>query len=125
MDKYGIYFSLVVDVYQYFYRRIGVIGVQFEEVIVVVKKVVMDNCFYKCLFCGVFFEFYVFLEWLVFGGKLYNLVKSIYGQLRIDKNYSFFLNNLVCLYDLVKDVLVLDYGLSNLIVCNWCYGIFV
>ncbi|KAK7825073.1 hypothetical protein U0070_014830 [Myodes glareolus] len=122
MDKHGIHPSLVADVHQYFYRRTGVIGVQPEEVTAAAKKAVMDNRLHKCLLCGALSELHVPPEWLAPGGKLYNLAKSTHGQLRPDKNYSFPLNNLVCSYDPVKDVLVPDYGLSNLTACNWCHG---
>ncbi|XP_045416523.1 deubiquitinating protein VCPIP1 [Lemur catta] len=122
MDKHGIHPSLVADVHQYFYRRTGVIGVQPEEVTAAAKKAVMDNRLHKCLLCGALSELHVPPEWLAPGGKLYNLAKSTHGQLRPDKNYSFPLNNLVCSYDPMKDVLVPDYGLSNLTACNWCHG---
>ncbi|XP_061456443.1 deubiquitinating protein VCPIP1 isoform X2 [Rhineura floridana] len=125
MDKHGIHPSLVADVHQYFYRRTGVIGVQPEDVTAAAKKAVMDNRLHKCLICGALSELHVPPEWLAPGGKLYNLAKSTHGQLRPDKNYSFPLNNLVCSYNPVKDVLVPDYNLSNLTVCNWCHGALV
>lgn len=122
MSKHGIHPSLVADVHQYFYRRTGVIGVQPEEVTAAAKKAVMDNRLHRCLICGALSEHHVPPEWLAPGGKLYNLAKTTHGQLRPDKNYSFPLNSLVCSYNPVKDVLVPDYGLSNLTVCNWCHG---
>nr|XP_033789255.1 deubiquitinating protein VCIP135 [Geotrypetes seraphini]XP_033789256.1 deubiquitinating protein VCIP135 [Geotrypetes seraphini] len=122
MNKYGIHPSLVADMHQYCYRRTGVIGVQPEEVTAAAKKAVMENRLHKCLVCGALSEIHVPSEWLVPGGKLYNLAKSTHGQLRPDKNYSFPLNNLVCSYDATKDVLVPDYSLSNLTACNWCHG---
>ncbi|XP_033011223.1 deubiquitinating protein VCIP135 [Lacerta agilis] len=125
MDKHGIHPSLVADVHQYFYRRTGVIGVQPEDVTAAAKKAVVDNRLHKCLICGALSELHVAPEWLAPGGKLYNLAKSTHGQLRPDKNYSFPLNNLVCAYNPVKDVLVPDYNLSNLTVCNWCHGTLV
>ncbi|KAG8133660.1 hypothetical protein E2320_011437 [Naja naja] len=125
MDKHGIHPSLVADVHQYFYRRTGVIGVQPEDVTAAAKKAVMDNRLHKCLICCALSELHVPPEWLAPGGKLYNLAKSTHGQLRPDKNYSFPLNNLVCSYNPVKDVLVPDYSLSSLTACNWCHGALV
>ncbi|XP_072267200.1 deubiquitinating protein VCPIP1 [Pyxicephalus adspersus] len=120
MNKHGIHPSLVADVHQYFYRRTGVIGVQPEEVTAAAMKAVCENRLHKCLVCGALSELLVAPEWLAPGGKLYNLAKSTHGQLKPDKNYSFPLNNIVCSYDVVNDVLVPDFNLSNLTSCNWC-----
>uniref|UniRef100_A0A3Q3QH80 OTU domain-containing protein n=1 Tax=Monopterus albus TaxID=43700 RepID=A0A3Q3QH80_MONAL len=122
MEKHSIHPSLVADVHQYVYRRTGVIGIQPEEVTEAAKKSVMENRLHRCLICGALSELHVPLEWLVPGGKLYNLAKSTHGQLRPDKNYSFPLNNVVCSYDPQRDVLVPDYKLSSLNTCNWCHG---
>ncbi|KAG9478871.1 hypothetical protein GDO78_012502 [Eleutherodactylus coqui] len=122
MDKHGIHPSLVADVHQYFYRRTGVIGIQPEEVTAAAKKTVLENRLYKCLICGALSELLVPPEWLAPGGKLYNLAKSTHGQLKPDKNYSFPLNNIVCSYDAVNDILAPDFTLSNLTSCNWCRG---
>ncbi|XP_037538378.1 deubiquitinating protein VCIP135 isoform X2 [Nematolebias whitei] len=122
MEKHSIHPSLVADVHQYVYRRTGVIGVQPEEVTEAAKKSVMENRLHRCLICGALSELHVPPEWLVPGGKLYNLAKSTHGQLRPDKNYSFPLNNVVCSYDPQRDVLLPDYKLSALNTCNWCHG---
>lgn len=122
MEKHGIHPALVADVHQYVYRRTGVIGVQPEEVTEAAKKSVMENRLHRCLICGALSELHVPQEWLVPGGKLYNLAKSTHGQLRPDKNYSFPLNNLVCSYDPQRDVLVPDHKLSSLNTCTWCHG---
>ncbi|XP_068093561.1 deubiquitinating protein VCPIP1 [Hyperolius riggenbachi] len=122
MTKHGIHPSLVADVHQYFYRRTGVIGVQPEDVTAAAKKAVSENRLHKCLICGALSELLVPPEWLAPGGKLYNLAKSTHGQLKPDKNYSFPLNNIVCSYDVVNDVLIPDFNLSNLTSCNWCRG---
>ncbi|XP_029282689.1 LOW QUALITY PROTEIN: deubiquitinating protein VCIP135 [Cottoperca gobio] len=122
MEKHSIHPSLVADVHQYVYRRTGVIGIQPEEVTEAAKKSVMENRLHRCLICGALSELHVPPEWLVPGGKLYNLAKSTHGQLRPDKNYSFPLNNVVCSYDPQRDVLVPDYKLSSLNTCNWCHG---
>lgn len=122
MEKHGIHPSLVADVHQYVYRRTGVIGIQPEEVIEAAKRSVIENRLHRCLICGALSELHVLQEWLVPGGKLYNLAKSTHGQLRPDKNYSFPLNNVVCSYDPNKDVLVPDYKLSSFNTCNWCHG---
>ncbi|KAM9307851.1 deubiquitinating protein VCPIP1 [Gastrophryne carolinensis] len=122
MERHNIHPSLVADVHQYFYRRTGVIGVQPEEVIAAAKKAVYENRLHKCLVCGALSELLVPPEWLAPGGKLYNLAKSTHGQLKPDKNYSFPLNNIVCSYDAINDVLVPDFNLSNLTSCNWCRG---
>ncbi|KAG8570715.1 hypothetical protein GDO81_011384 [Engystomops pustulosus] len=122
MDKHGIHPSLVADVHHYFYRRTGVIGIQPEEVTSAAKKAVQENRLYKCLICGALSDLVVSPEWLSPGGKLYNLAKSTHGQLKPDKNYSFPLNNIVCSYDAVNDILVPDFTLSNLTSCNWCRG---
>lgn len=122
MEKHNIHPSLVADVHQYVYRRTGVIGIQPEEVTEAAKKSVMENRLHRCLICGALSELHVLPEWLVPGGKLYNLAKSTHGQLRPDKNYSFPLNNVVCSYDPQRDVLVPDYKLSSLNTCNWCHG---
>lgn len=122
MEKHSIHPSLVADVHQYVYRRTGVIGIQPEEVTEAAKKSVMENRLHRCLICGALSELHVPSEWLVPGGKLYNLAKSTHGQLRPDKNYSFPLNNVVCSYDPQRDVLLPDYKLSSLNTCNWCHG---
>ncbi|KAM4027858.1 deubiquitinating protein VCPIP1 [Anomaloglossus baeobatrachus] len=122
MDKHGIHPSLVADVHQYFYRRTGVIGIQPEEVTAAAKKAVLENRLHKCLICGALSELLVPPEWLAPGGKLYNLAKTTHGHLKPDKNYSFPLNNIVCSYDAVNDLLVPDFTLSNLTSCNWCRG---
>ncbi|XP_030016558.1 deubiquitinating protein VCIP135-like [Sphaeramia orbicularis] len=122
MEKHSIHPSLVADVHQYVYRRTGVIGIQPEEVTEAAKKSVMENRLHRCLICGALSELHVPPEWLVPGGKLYNLAKSTHGQLRPDKNYSFPLNNVVCSYDPQRDGLVPDYKLSSLNTCNWCHG---
>ncbi|XP_035490011.1 deubiquitinating protein VCPIP1 [Scophthalmus maximus] len=122
MEKHSIHPSLVADVHQYVYRRTGVIGIQPEEVTEAAKKSVMENRLHRCLICGALSELHVPQDWLVPGGKLYNLAKSTHGQLRPDKNYSFPLNNVVCSYDPQRDVLVPDYKLSSLNTCNWCHG---
>uniref|UniRef100_A0A3Q3GXW2 Deubiquitinating protein VCPIP1 n=1 Tax=Labrus bergylta TaxID=56723 RepID=A0A3Q3GXW2_9LABR len=122
MEKHSIHPSLVADVHQYVYRRTGVIGIQPEEVTEAAKKSVVENRLHRCLICGALSELHVPPEWLVPGGKLYNLAKSTHGQLRPDKNYSFPLNNVVCSYDPQRDVLVPDYKLSSLNTCNWCHG---
>ncbi|XP_053571068.1 deubiquitinating protein VCPIP1 [Bombina bombina] len=122
MSKHGIHPSLVADVHQYFYRRTGVIGIQPEEVIAAAKKAVLENRIHKCLMCGALSDLVVPSEWLAPGGKLYNLAKTTHGQLKTDKNYSFPLNNIVCSYDAVNDVLVPDYNLSNMNTCNSCRG---
>ncbi|KAI3374137.1 hypothetical protein L3Q82_006001 [Scortum barcoo] len=122
MEKHSIHPSLVADVHQYVYRRTGVIGIQPEEVTEAAKKSVMENRLHRCLICGALSELHVPPEWLVPGGKLYNLAKSTHGQLRPDKNYSFPLNNVVCSYDPQRDVLLPDYKLSSLNTCNWCHG---
>lgn len=122
MEKHSIHPSLVADVHQYVYRRTGVIGIQPEEVTEAAKKSVMENRLHRCLICGALSELHVPPEWLVPGGKLFNLAKSTHGQLRPDKNYSFPLNNVVCSYDPQRDVLVPDYKLSSLSTCNWCHG---
>lgn len=122
MEKHSIHPSLVADVHQYVYRRTGVIGIQPEEVTEAAKKSVMENRLHRCLICGALSELHVPPEWLVPGGKLYNLAKSTHGQLRQDKNYSFPLNNVVCSYDPQRDVLTPDYKLSSLNTCNWCHG---
>uniref|UniRef100_A0A1A8LZT1 ubiquitinyl hydrolase 1 n=1 Tax=Nothobranchius pienaari TaxID=704102 RepID=A0A1A8LZT1_9TELE len=122
MERHSIHPSLVADVHQYVYRRTGVIGVQPEEVTEAAKKSVMENRLHRCLICGALSELHVPSEWLVPGGKLYNLAKSTHGQLRPDKNYSFPLNNVVCSYDTQRDILVPDYKLSALNTCNWCHG---
>ncbi|KAK5860473.1 hypothetical protein PBY51_021948 [Eleginops maclovinus] len=122
MEKHSIHPSLVADVHQYVYRRTGVIGIQPEEVTEAAKRSVMENRLHRCLICGALSELHVPPEWLLPGGKLYNLAKSTHGQLRPDKNYSFPLNNVVCSYDPQKDVLIPDYKLSSLNTCNWCHG---
>ncbi|KAM6920254.1 deubiquitinating protein VCPIP1 [Lycodopsis pacificus] len=122
MEKHSIHPSLVADVHQYVYRRTGVIGIQPEEVTEAAKKSVTENRLHRCLICGALSELHVPPEWLVPGGKLYNLAKSTHGQLRPDKNYSFPLNNVVCSYDPQRDVLAPDYKLSSLNTCNWCHG---
>ncbi|XP_058483141.1 deubiquitinating protein VCPIP1 [Solea solea] len=122
MEKHSIHPSLVADVHQYVYRRTGVIGIQPEEVIEAAKRSVTENRLHRCLICGALSELHVLQEWLVPGGKLYNLAKSTHGQLRPDKNYSFPLNNVVCSYDPQRDQLVPDYKLSSLNTCNWCHG---
>ncbi|XP_024124424.1 deubiquitinating protein VCIP135 [Oryzias melastigma] len=122
MEKHNIHPSLVADVHQYVYRRTGVIGVQPEEVTEAAKKSVMENRLHRCLICGALSELHVPSEWLIPGGKLYNLAKSTHGQLRPDKNYSFPLNNIVCSYDPQRDALIPDYKLSGLNTCNWCHG---
>ncbi|KAM6989391.1 LOW QUALITY PROTEIN: deubiquitinating protein VCPIP1 [Tautogolabrus adspersus] len=122
MEKHSIHPSLVADVHQYVYRRTGVIGIQPEEVTEAAKKSVMENRLHRCLICGALSELHVPPEWLVPGGKLYNLAKSTHGQLRPDKNYSFPLNNVVCSYDPQRDVLIPDFKLSSLNTCNWCHG---
>ncbi|CAJ0966075.1 unnamed protein product [Ranitomeya imitator] len=122
MDKHGIHPSLVADVHQYFYRRTGVIGIQPEEVTAAAKKAVLENRLHKCLICGALSELLVPPEWLAPGGKLYNLAKTTHGHLKPDKNYSFPLNNIVCSYDAINDILVPDFTLSNLTSCNWCRG---
>ncbi|XP_068423851.1 deubiquitinating protein VCPIP1 [Clinocottus analis] len=121
-ERHGIHPSLVADVHQYVYRRTGVIGVQPEEVTEAAKKSVTENRLHRCLICGALSELHVPPEWLVPGGKLYNLAKTTHGQLRPDKNYSFPLNNVVCSYDPQRDVLAPDYKLSSLNACNWCHG---
>ncbi|MGH0144761.1 UNVERIFIED_CONTAM: hypothetical protein FKN15_005854 [Acipenser sinensis] len=122
MDKHAIHPSLVADVHQYVYRRTGVIGVQPEEVTEAARKAVMENRLHRCLICNALSELHVPPEWLAPGGKLYNLAKTTHEQLRADKNYSFPLNNLVCSYDPVKDVLMPDYKSSHLNSCNYCHG---
>ncbi|XP_014876360.1 deubiquitinating protein VCIP135 [Poecilia latipinna] len=122
MEKHSIHPSLVADVHQYVYRRTGVIGVQPEEVTEAAKKSVVENRLHRCLICGALSELHIPSEWLVPGGKLYNLAKSTHGQLRPDKNYSFPLNNVVCSYDPHRDFLVPDYKLSSLNTCTWCHG---
>lgn len=122
MEKHSIHPSLVADVHQYVYRRTGVIGIQPEEVTEAAKKCVQENRLHRCLLCGALSELHVPADWLSPGGKLYNLAKTTHGQLRPDKNYSFPLNNVVCSYDLQRDVLVPDYKLSSLGTCNWCHG---
>ncbi|KPP74545.1 deubiquitinating protein VCIP135-like [Scleropages formosus] len=122
MEKYSIHPSLVADVHQYVYRRTGVIGVQPEEVTEAAKKSVLENRLHRCLICNALSELHVPPEWLSPGGKFYNLAKSTHGQLKVDKNYSFPLNNVVCSYDPERDVLVPDYKLSTLSTCNWCHG---
>ncbi|XP_030630320.1 deubiquitinating protein VCIP135 [Chanos chanos] len=122
MGKHGIHPSLVADVHQYVYRRTGVIGVQPEEVTEAAKKAVSENRLHRCLICNALSELHVPTEWLVPGGKLYNLAKSTHGQLRADKNYSFPLNGLVCSYNPDRDALVPDYKLSTLATCSWCHG---
>lgn len=103
-------------------RRTGVIGIQPEEVTEAAKKSIMENRLHRCLICGALSELHVPPEWLVPGGKLYNLAKSTHGQLRPDKNYSFPLNNVVCSYEPQRDALVPDYKLSSLNTCSWCHG---
>ncbi|XP_035526351.1 deubiquitinating protein VCIP135 [Morone saxatilis] len=122
MEKHNIHPALVADVHQYVYRRTGVIGIQPEEVTEAAKKSVLENRLHRCLICGALSELHVPPEWLVPGGKLYNLAKSTHGQLRPDKNYSFPLNNVVCSFDPHRDVLLPDYKLSSLNACNWCHG---
>nr|XP_019961768.1 PREDICTED: deubiquitinating protein VCIP135 [Paralichthys olivaceus] len=122
VEKHSIHPALVADVHQYVYRRTGVIGIQPEEVTEAAKKSVMENRLHRCLICGALSELHVPQDWLVPGGKLYNLAKSTHGQLRPDKNYSFPLNNVVCSYDPQRDVLIADYKLSSLNTCNWCHG---
>ncbi|XP_034411424.1 deubiquitinating protein VCIP135 [Cyclopterus lumpus] len=122
MERHSIHPSLVADVHQYVYRRTGVIGVQPEEVTEAAKKSVTENRLHRCLICGALSELHVPPEWLIPGGKLYNLAKSTHGQLRPDKNYSFPLNNVVCSYDPQRDVLAPDYKVSTLNTCNWCHG---
>uniref|UniRef100_A0A665UR99 Deubiquitinating protein VCPIP1 n=1 Tax=Echeneis naucrates TaxID=173247 RepID=A0A665UR99_ECHNA len=122
MEKHNIHPSLVADVHQYVYRRTGVIGIQPEEVTEAAKKSMMENRLHRCLICGALSELHIPPEWLVPGGKLYNLAKSTHGQLRPDKNYSFPLNNVVCSYEPHRDVLMPDYKLSSLNTCNWCHG---
>ncbi|XP_043921815.1 deubiquitinating protein VCPIP1-like [Protopterus annectens] len=119
-EKHGIHPSLVADVHQYVYRRTGVIGAHPDEVTEAAKKAVLENRLHKCLICGALSELNILPEWLAPGGKLYDLAKATHGQLRSDKNYSFPLNNLVCSYDPVKDVLIPDYGASSLNACNLC-----
>ncbi|KAI4893112.1 hypothetical protein NFI96_020638 [Prochilodus magdalenae] len=122
MEKHGIHPALVADVHQYLYRRTGVIGIQPEEVTEAAKKSVQDNRLHRCLICSALSELHVPPEWLVPGGKLYNLAKSTHGTLRGDKNYSFPLNNLVCSYCPERDTLLPDYKLSSLSTCTWCHG---
>ncbi|KAK6490979.1 deubiquitinating protein VCIP135-like [Huso huso] len=122
MDKHAIHPSLVADVHQYVYRRTGVIGVQPEEVTEAARKAVIENRLHRCLICNALSELHVPPEWLAPGGKLYNLAKTTHGQLRADKNYSFPLNNLVCSYDPVNDVLMPDYKSTHLNSCNYCHG---
>lgn len=122
MEKHSIHPSLVADVHQYVYRRTGVIGVQPEEVTEAAKRSVMENRLHRCLICGALSELHVPPDWLVPGGKLYNLAKSTHGQLRPDKNYSFPLNGVVCSYDPHRDLLLPDYQLSALSTCAWCHG---
>ncbi|XP_066508884.1 deubiquitinating protein VCPIP1-like [Hoplias malabaricus] len=122
MEKHGIHPALVADVHQYVYRRTGVIGIQPEEVTEAAKKSVQENRLHRCLICNALSELHMPPEWLVPGGKLYNLAKSTHGTLRGDKNYSFPLNNLVCSYCPERDTLVPDYKLSSLSTCTWCHG---
>ncbi|KAK1172751.1 hypothetical protein AOXY_G5409 [Acipenser oxyrinchus oxyrinchus] len=122
MDKHAIHPSLVADVHQYVYRRTGVIGVQPEEVTEAARKAVIENRLHRCLICNALSELHVPPEWLAPGGKLYNLAKTTHGQLKADKNYSFPLNNLVCSYDPVNDVLMPDYKSTNLNSCSYCHG---
>ncbi|XP_005171450.1 deubiquitinating protein VCPIP1 [Danio rerio] len=122
MDKHSIHPALVADVHQYIYRRTGVIGVQPEEVTEAAKKSIQEGRLHRCLVCNALSELHVPAEWLIPGGKLYNLAKSTHGTLRADKNYSFPLNSLVCSYNPEKDVLVPDYKLSSLTTCTWCHG---
>ncbi|XP_056913214.1 deubiquitinating protein VCPIP1 isoform X1 [Takifugu flavidus] len=122
MEKHKIHPALVADVHQYVFRRTGVIGVQPEEVTEAAKKLVLEKRLHRCLNCSALVELHVPQDWLGPGGKLYNLAKSTHGQLRVDKNYSFPLNNLVCSYDPQQDVLVPDYTLSSLNTCTWCHG---
>ncbi|XP_061549916.1 deubiquitinating protein VCPIP1 [Phycodurus eques] len=122
MEKHGIHPALVADMHQWVYRRTGVIGIQPEEVTEAAKKSVAENRLHRCLICGALSELHVPPDWLVPGGKLYDLAESTHGRLRPDKNYSFPLNNVVCSYDPRSDALLPDYKLSSLNTCNWCHG---
>jgi len=121
-ERHGIHPALVADVHQYVYRRTGVIGVQPEEVTEAAKKSVTENRLHRCLLCGALSELHVPPEWLVPGGKLYDLAKATHGQLRPDKNYSFPLSSVVCSYDPRSDALAPDYKGSALAACSWCHG---
>lgn len=122
MEKHHIQPALVADVHQYVFRRTGVIGVQPEEVTEAAKKLVLEKRLHRCLSCSALLELHVPQEWLVPGGKLYDLARSTHGQLRPDKNYSFPLNSLVCSYQPRQDALLPDYTLSSLSACTWCHG---
>ncbi|TNN32920.1 Deubiquitinating protein VCIP135 [Liparis tanakae] len=106
----------------YVYRRTGVIGVQPEEVTEAAKKSVTEHRLRRCLVCGALSELHVPPEWLVPGGKLYDLAAATHGQLRPDKNYSFPLSSVVCSYDPRSDALAPDYKGSALAACSWCHG---
>lgn len=120
-ERHGIHPALVADVNQYVYRRTGVIGTQPEEVTEAAKKLVQENRLHRCLICNALSELYISPDWLIPGGKLYNLAKTTHGNLRTDKNYTFPLNNLVCSYNPERDTLIPDYKLSSLSTCTWCH----
>ncbi|XP_061696440.1 deubiquitinating protein VCPIP1 isoform X2 [Syngnathoides biaculeatus] len=122
VEKHGIHPALVADMHQWVYRRTGVIGVQPEEVTEAARKSVAEHRLHRCLVCGALLELRVPPDWLVPGGKLYDLAESTHGRLRPDKNYSFPLNNVVCSYDPRSDSLLPDYELSSFSACNWCHG---
>lgn len=52
------------------------VGVKFEIVVIVIKSVVLDGRFYRCLLCKALCEYYfdILFEMLKVGGKFYDIV---------------------------------------------------
>lgn len=84
------------------------VGVKLENVIVVVKLVIVDGRFYRCLFCNVLCEVYfdVFFDDFKLGGEFYEIVVKIYGFLEEGFSYFFFVYELVCVFDVERNLLV-------------------
>ncbi|XP_077979065.1 deubiquitinating protein VCPIP1-like [Glandiceps talaboti] len=121
-DKYKVHPLLVADMYQYVYKRSGIVGILPEEVTEAAQRAVDENRLYRCQTCDAITEFSISPDWFTRGGMLYSLAETTHGKLQHTKKYSFPMHGLICSYDPLKDELVPDMSHSGLTQCTWCQG---
>ena len=60
-----------------------------SDVLVAAQIASKEDRLYRCLTCSAMTEFRVISDWLMPGGRLYNIAVREHGQLRSDKLYHF------------------------------------
>lgn len=127
LTKHKVHPALVSDVYNYIYKKTGIVGIHHDIIIQRTRECVLDHQLYRCLICNAVSQVptppgYAHPQGLQAGGRLYKIAQQTHGALQEGRVYEFPAEDVQCSYDASRDELVPDLTSKQAVVCPWCQG---